>query len=81
MKLRPTVHFRHADHSSSSSVFAGCSRTRTRILHNHREAGSLLIIVLWIAFGLVATGQIILRKLDGYTQLAAVIRQRMRSAA
>jgi len=59
MKLRPTVHFRHADHSSSSSfsssssVFAGCSRTR-RILDTHRESGSLLIIVLWIAFGLVA---------------------------
>ena len=34
-----------------------------------------------LLFGLVATGQITLRKLDGYTQLAAVIRQRMRSAA
>jgi putative transposase len=36
---------------------------------------------LLLLFGLVATGQITLRKLDGYTQLAAVIRQRMRSAA
>ncbi|MDQ5875063.1 MAG: transposase [Actinomycetota bacterium] len=36
---------------------------------------------LMLLFGLVATGQITLRKLDGYTQLAAVIRQRMRSAA
>jgi putative transposase len=36
---------------------------------------------LILLFGLVATGQITLRKLDGYTQLAAVIRQRMRSAA
>ncbi len=34
-----------------------------------------------LLFGLVATGQIVLRKLDGYTQLAAVIRQRMRPAA
>jgi len=36
---------------------------------------------LILLFGLVATGQITLRKLDGYTQLAAVIRQRTRSAA
>jgi putative transposase len=36
---------------------------------------------LMLLFGLVATGQITLRKLDGYTQLAAVIRQRMRPAA
>ena len=36
---------------------------------------------LLLLFGLVATGQITLRKLDGYTQLATVIRQRMRSAA
>ena len=35
---------------------------------------------LLLLFGLVATGQITLRKLDGYTQLAAVIRQRMRAA-
>src|SRR5713101_7630611 len=35
---------------------------------------------LILLFGLVATGQITLRKLDGYTQLAAVIRQRMRAA-
>ena len=31
---------------------------------------------LILLFGLVATGQITLRKLDGYKQLAAVIRQR-----
>jgi transposase-like protein len=36
---------------------------------------------LILLFGLMATGQITLRKLDGYTRLAAVIRQRMRSAA
>jgi transposase-like protein len=36
---------------------------------------------LVLLFGLVATRQIVLRKLDGYTQLAAVIRQRMRPAA
>ena len=36
---------------------------------------------LILLFGLVATGQITLRKLDGYQQLAAVIRQRMRPAA
>ena len=36
---------------------------------------------LILLFGLVATGQMILRKLDGYAQLAAVIRERMRSAA
>ncbi len=35
---------------------------------------------LLLLFGLVATGQITLRKLDGYTQLAAVIRQRMPAA-
>ena len=35
---------------------------------------------LLLLFGLVATGQITLRKLDGYTQLGAVIRQRMRAA-
>jgi hypothetical protein len=40
-----------------------------------RRGGSSLL------FGLVATGQVVLRKLDGYTQLAAVIRQRMRAAA
>ncbi|MBI2543885.1 MAG: transposase, partial [Candidatus Rokubacteria bacterium] len=34
-----------------------------------------------LLFGLVATGQITLRKIDGYTKLAAVIRQRMRPAA
>ena len=34
-----------------------------------------------LLFGLVATGQITLRKLDGYKHLAAVIRQRMRPAA
>jgi transposase-like protein len=34
-----------------------------------------------LLFGLVATGQIVLRKIDGYTKLAAVIRQRMRAAA
>lgn len=33
-----------------------------------------------LLFGLVATGQITLRKLDGYTELGAVIRQRMRAA-
>jgi transposase-like protein len=32
-----------------------------------------------LLFGLVATGQIVLRKLDGCTQLAAVIRQRTRA--
>ena len=36
---------------------------------------------LILLFGLVASGQITLRKLDGYKQLAAVIRQRMRPAA
>ena len=36
---------------------------------------------LILLFGLVATGQITLRKLDGYKHLAAVIRQRMRPAA
>ena len=36
---------------------------------------------LILLFGLVATGQITFRKLDGYKQLAAVIRQRMRPAA
>jgi putative transposase len=40
------------------------------------EASAVLLL-----FGLVATGQITLRKLDGYTQLAAVIRPRMRPAA
>ncbi len=40
------------------------------------EASAVLLL-----FGLVATGQITLRKLDGYTQLAAVVRQRMRPAA
>lgn len=30
-----------------------------------------------LLFGLVATGQIRLRKIDGYTKLAAVIRQRL----
>lgn len=35
---------------------------------------------LMLLFGLVATGQIALRKLDGYTELGAVIRQRMRAA-
>jgi transposase-like protein len=35
---------------------------------------------LILLFGLVATGQIRLRKLDGYTQLGAVIGQRMRAA-
>jgi hypothetical protein len=35
---------------------------------------------LILLFGLVATEQIRLRKLDGYTQLGAVIRQRMRAA-
>ena len=34
-----------------------------------------------LLFGLVATGQITLRKLDGYTHLGAIIRQRMRTAA
>jgi transposase-like protein len=34
-----------------------------------------------LLFGLVATGQIILRKIDGYTKLAQVIRERMRPAA
>jgi hypothetical protein len=34
-----------------------------------------------LLFGLVATRQIVLRKLDGYTQVAAVIRQRTRAAA
>lgn len=34
-----------------------------------------------LLFGLVPTGQVVLRKLHGYTQLAAVIRQRMRPAA
>ena len=34
-----------------------------------------------LLFGLVATGQIMLRKLDGYTHLGTVIRQRMRPAA
>jgi transposase-like protein len=36
---------------------------------------------LVLLFGLVATRQIVLRKVDGYRQLAAVIRQRMRPAA
>jgi putative transposase len=36
---------------------------------------------LILLFGLVATGQITFRKLDGYKQLAAVIRQRMLPAA
>ena len=36
---------------------------------------------LMLLFDLVATGQITLRKRDGYTQIAAVIRQRMRPAA
>jgi putative transposase len=35
---------------------------------------------LILLFGLVATGQITLRKLDGYTHLGAVIRQRMHAA-
>jgi transposase-like protein len=34
-----------------------------------------------LLFGLVASGQIVLRKVDGYTHLAAVIRQRMRAVA
>ena len=34
-----------------------------------------------LLFGLVASGQITLRKIDGHTTLAAVIRQRMRTAA
>jgi putative transposase len=40
------------------------------------EASAVLLL-----FGLVAMGPITLRKLDGYTHLAAVIRQRMRAAA
>ena len=36
---------------------------------------------LVLLFGLIATGQITLRKLDGYKHLAAVLRQRMRPAA
>ena len=36
---------------------------------------------LILLFGLVVTGQIMLRKLHGYKQLATVIRQRMRPAA
>lgn len=36
---------------------------------------------LVLLFGLVASGQIKLRKLDGYPKLAAVIRERIRSAA
>ena len=36
---------------------------------------------LVLLFGLVASGQIVLRKVDGYTELAAVIRQRMRAVA
>jgi transposase-like protein len=36
---------------------------------------------LILLFGLVATGQITLRKLDGYKQLAAIISERMRPAA
>ena len=35
---------------------------------------------LILLFGLVATGHITLRKLDGYTHLGAVIRQRMCAA-
>jgi hypothetical protein len=35
---------------------------------------------LVVLSGLVATGQITLRKLDGDTHLGAVIRQRMRAA-
>jgi hypothetical protein len=43
-----------------------------------RPKDSALILL----FGLVATGQITLRKLDGCTkQLATIIRQRMRPAA
>lgn len=34
-----------------------------------------------LLFSLVASGQITLRKVDGWRQLAAVIRQRMRPAA
>jgi len=36
---------------------------------------------LLLLFGLVAPRQIVLRKLDGYTQVPAVIRQRMRPVA
>ena len=36
---------------------------------------------LILLFGLVASGQIALRKIDGYTKLAQVIRERMRPAA
>ncbi len=34
-----------------------------------------------LLFGLVATGQIVLRKIDGHTKLAQIIRERMRPAA
>ena len=34
-----------------------------------------------LLFGLVASGQIRLRKIDGHTKLAAVIRERMTPAA
>jgi transposase-like protein len=34
-----------------------------------------------LLFGLVATGQLRLRKIDGYTKLATIIRQRIRTAA
>jgi len=34
-----------------------------------------------LLFGLVASGQITLRKLDGWRTMATVLRQRMRAAA
>jgi hypothetical protein len=38
------------------------------------------VSALILLFGLVATRQITLRKLDGYTRLGAMIRPRMRAA-
>jgi len=37
--------------------------------------------VLILLFGLVASGQITLRKIDGYTKIAAVLSTRMQPAA
>ena len=58
MNLLPTVQFRPTNDSTPSAFSTSSSgvdlTSRTRKHFNHRETGSLLIIVLWIAFGLVA---------------------------
>lgn len=54
--------------------------TRKRERRHENRPGTLDAVVL-LLLGLVATGQIALRKIDGYTKLARVIRERMRAVA